>query len=227
MIQNEQEQKNDKRRFLISLFVVVLMVFAIWYVKIIELVLETRFYQYGIYPRTVQGFQGVFFAPFLHSGWNHLIDNSVPLIALSLALLYFYKNIAYRLLLVFYLGTGILVWMFARNSYHIGASGIIYAQAAFLFFSGVIRRNINLLSISLIVTFLYGSMVWGIFPLKERVSWESHLLGAFVGVLCAWYFRHQGPPPQKSPWNDESDDDDEPDDENAYWKVGAQDFSDK
>jgi membrane associated rhomboid family serine protease len=116
-----------------------------------------------------------------------------------------------------YFLTGITVWAFARASYHIGASGLIYAFGSFLFFGGIIRQHINMLAISLLVTFLYGSMVWGIFPYKPDMSWESHLMGMMTGLGLAIYYRNVGPVIQKHVWED---DDDENDTENLQPESG-------
>jgi len=188
--------------------------------------LEASFSHWGVYPRSLHGLKGIITAPFIHGSFNHLINNSVPLFTLTMGLLYFYKKIAYRLLLVFWLVTGILIWLLARPSYHIGASGVVYALATFIFFSGIIRKNVNLLALSLLVAFLYGSMVWGVFPIKIGVSWEAHLFGALTGLVCSILYRNQGPPPQKPSWMMQEEDDDEDegdedndDDNNAYWKI--------
>jgi membrane associated rhomboid family serine protease len=140
---------------------------------------------------------GILTAPFIHANLNHLINNSVPFLVLLTAIFYFYQKVAWRVLLVSYLATGSLVWLLARSSYHIGASGLIYSFAAFVFFSGIIRRNINLLAISMLVIFLYGSMVWGIFPYRSDMSWESHLMGLTVGAVLSVIYRHEGPGPTR------------------------------
>jgi hypothetical protein len=108
--------------------------------------------------------------------------------------LYFYRGIGFRVLGYIWLLTGIAVWLFARDSYHIGASGIVYGLAAFLALSGVLRNDTRLMSISLLIIFLYGGMIWGVLPLFQRISWESHLAGALAGVFCAIRYRHDGPP---------------------------------
>lgn len=112
--------------------------------------------------------------------------------------------------------TGLWVWFGARIAYHIGASGLVYGLGSFLFFSGIIRRNINLLAISLLVAFLYGGMVWGIFPYKPEISWESHLYGGIAGLILSFYYRKEGPAATKKKWED---DDDELSDENKYWEI--------
>ncbi|NBC83875.1 MAG: rhomboid family intramembrane serine protease [Bacteroidetes bacterium] len=196
-----------------------------WYVKLVEVALPADFSDWGVFPRKISGLKGIIFTPFIHSGFKHLINNSVPLFSLTLALLYFYKRIAYPLLLIFWLGTDILVWAFARNSYHIGASGIVYALASFIFFSGIFRRNINLMALSLLVSFLYGSMVWGIFPIREGMSWESHLFGGLIGLFCAYIFRHYGPSSQRPSWlyedeeEEEGENSEDNDAEDIPWKI--------
>ncbi|MCK4920530.1 MAG: rhomboid family intramembrane serine protease, partial [Bacteroidales bacterium] len=122
-------------------------------------------------------------------------DNSIPVFFLSLALFYFYREVSYQVFFLSYLSTGLLVWLVGREAYHIGASGIIYSLAAFLFVSGILRKNRNLLAISLLVTFLYGSMIWGLLPYDYKISWESHLMGAITGVALAFIYRKYGPEP--------------------------------
>jgi membrane associated rhomboid family serine protease len=110
-------------------------------------------------------------------------------------LFYFYRPVAFRVFFLTWIITGILVWLGGRSSYHIGASGLIYGFASFLFFSGIIRNNINLMAISLLVVFLYGGLVWGILPYDYKISWESHLFGALTGLALAITYRNYGPPP--------------------------------
>jgi membrane associated rhomboid family serine protease len=124
--------------------------------------------------------------------------------------------VAWRVLLISYLATGVLVWFIARSSYHIGASGLVYSFASFLFVSGIVRRNISLMAISLLVIFVYGSMVWGIFPYRPDMSWESHLVGLTIGILLAVIYRHEGPGPTM--FISEMDEEDEEESENRQAK---------
>jgi len=89
--------------------------------------------------------------------------------------------------------SGVLLWIIGGTGNHIGASGIVYGLASFLFWSGVIRRNLLLMRISLVVVFLYGGMIWWMLPIKEGVSWEGHLSGALVGLILAIFYRNSGP----------------------------------
>ncbi len=184
---------NEKKQFHLSLVFPILFLFLIWFVKFIEFGLETDFVQLGIYPLKSKGLLGIITAPFIHADIKHLFDNSIPVFFLSLALFYFYREVAYRVILIAWISTGILVWFVGREAYHIGASGIIYSLAAFLLVSGILKKNRNLLAISLLVIFLYGSMVWGLLPYDYKISWESHLMGAITGVFLAILYRHEGP----------------------------------
>ncbi len=207
--------ENEKIRFYHSFFYPALLVLILWLVKAVELVFSVSFAEYGLYPLQIKGIPGIFTSPFLHADLAHLFANSLPLLVLGALLFYFYKPIAWPVLLLLYLVTGIWVWTFARgNAVHIGASGVIYGLAAFLFFSGIIRRETRLMVITLLVTFLYGGLIWGIFPQffpNKPISWESHLMGLLAGLILALYFRKSGPQRKVYEWEDEEDEDDDGD----------------
>lgn len=181
----------------------------LWIVKFVEISLDLNFYKFGIYPRRLSGLIGIITTPFVHSDLTHLISNSISILILTIGLFYFYRTIAYRVFLLVYLVTGLLIWFGARNAYHIGASGLIYGIAGFLFISGIIRKNHQLATLSLIVAFLYGGIVWGIFPtpkIQRNISWESHLFGLITGIIIAFCFRKKGPQPDKYEWEAEEED---------------------
>jgi len=167
----------------------------------------------GVFPRDIGGLKGIIFSPFIHGSTKHLFNNLIPLFFLSSALIHFYDNLGYKILLSIYIFSGIILWFIGRDNFHIGASGIIYGLAAFMFFSGVFRKNTQLLAFSLLITFLYGSMVWGIFPetVKPNVSWEGHLSGAIVGFISSIVYLKQGPQKKEYDWEDEGDEGDEGD----------------
>lgn len=159
-------------------------------------------YQLGILPRNLFGLIGIITAPLIHGGYSHIISNTVPLVILGLSIFYFYPKLAYDSFVIIYLGTGLLVWIFGRELYHVGASGIVYGYVSFLFFNGIFRRDNKSIALSLLVVFLYGGLVWGVFPLREGISWESHLFGAIVGAITSFFFRKVDPP-KKYEWEDE------------------------
>lgn len=148
---------------------------------------------WGLYPRSLEGLVGIMTMPLLHADFVHLINNSVPLIVLGSVLRYFYKGLFWRVALTSWLITGFITWGIGREAYHIGASGLVYALASFLFFSGAFRRHRPLMAVSFFVVFAYGSMVWGVLPIEPTVSWEGHLGGAIAGLLTAVVYRHIGP----------------------------------
>ena len=174
-----------------ALFILVLFV-----VEWIEHTYGMRFAKYGVLPRTLEGLKGVFLSPFIHSDWKHLTNNAFPLFVLTATLGFFYKGIAKEVFFWSWLMSGLWLWAIGRPSFHIGASGLLYALASFLFFSGFIRKHTKLMSISMFVVFLYGGMVWGIFPVKKHISWEGHLAGALAGLILAYWFKDNGPPKQ-------------------------------
>lgn len=169
----------------------ILMVLLIWIVFWFEETFGINLKSWGVRPRDLVGLRGIFFSPFLHGSTSHLYSNSLPLLFLSMALLYFYRGIAFNVLIFGGLLTGLLTWLMGRTgSVHIGASGIVYLMASFLFFKGIWSKNMRLIAVSLIVVFIYGSMIWGIFPQEARISWEGHMSGLLAGIMCALYYRN-------------------------------------
>lgn len=167
-------------------------IFLIWFVYWIEIKFSMNFTKFGILPRNLNGLKGVIFSPFIHSDTNHLFNNSIPLVVLLSSLIYFYKDVYLKILVYGGILTGILTWVIAREAYHIGASGIVYLLFSFVFFSGLIKKQYQLVAVSLIVIFLYGSMVWYMLPIKEGISWEGHLSGFITGLIFAFTFRNKG-----------------------------------
>jgi len=211
--------ETEKIRFLRSFFFPVIFVLILWLIRGMDVVFQLDLNDYGLYPLEPKGLIGIFTAPLLHANLSHLFANSIPLIVLGALLFYFYKEIAWLILILLYLITGIWVWTFARGgAAHIGASGVIYGLAAFLFFSGIIRREPALMVITLLVTFLYGSIIWGVFPEffpNQHISWESHFMGLLAGLVLAIYYRKSGPQPQMHEWEEEEDEDPDPPSSNS------------
>ncbi|SHM78274.1 rhomboid family intramembrane serine protease [Polaribacter sp. KT 15] len=186
------EQENQLNTSKSIFFIPVLYVVVIWVVYWIEIKFNFNFNKFGILPRNFQGLRGVFFTHFIHSDTKHLFNNSIPLFVLLLSLLYFYRDIGLKILIYGGVLSGFLTWIIARESYHIGASGIVYLLFSFVFFSGIIRKHYRLVALSLIIIFLYGSMIWYVLPIKEGMSWEGHLSGFIMGFLFSIIYRKKG-----------------------------------
>jgi membrane associated rhomboid family serine protease len=195
-----------RKKFLLCIIIPGIFVFFMWLVKVIEILFEIDLSGFGIYPLTGRGLPGIIFSPFIHADFKHLFNNSLPLFFLATALFYFYSEVALKVFTWTYFLTGVFVWIAGREAWHIGASGLVYGLASFLFFSGIIRRYFRLIALSLLIVFLYGSMVWGIFPgTYKNVSWESHMLGSFSGVFLAIWYRKEGPQQPVYEWMKEDE----------------------
>ncbi len=181
----------------LTLVVPISVIVIIWAVYFIEINYGFNFNKYGIYPRTFKGLRGIIFSPFIHGSVSHIFNNSIPLAVMLGSLYFFYKKIATKVLLIGIFLTGLLTWIFARPAYHIGASGVVYFLVSFIFFSGIFRKHYRLIALSLVVVFLYGSLIWYVFPVEEAISWEGHLSGFLMGLLFAYLFKKQGPQPEQ------------------------------
>lgn len=178
----------------------------IWAIKIFEWGLGLNFTHLGVFPLHLKGLLGIITSPLIHGDFQHLMANSVPFLVLSWGIFYFYRPLSYQIFILCYLTTNILVWIGAREAYHIGASGLVYSFASFLFFSGIFRNYYRLIAISFVVVFLYGGLFWGVFPILNDVSWEGHLFGAISGLTYALAYRNKGPQKPRNiiPEDDES-----------------------
>ncbi len=214
----ENTLKTEQRRLILSAAYPVIFVVLLWIVKSVEVVADISLSHWGLAPRSLEGLTGILFYPLLHSDLSHLFSNSLPLLFLGSALFYYYRQQALGIFFQLYLISGIWLWFLGRDgTMHIGASGLVYGLAAFHFTAGLIKRNMRLLAFSLLVTFLYGSIVWGIIPSfhpHRNISWEGHLTGMVAGVVLAIWHREKGPQRDRYEWDDddpesESDSNDE------------------
>ena len=187
-MKDKKQLKISKSIFLIP----IVYILSIWLIYWVEIQFSFNFNKYGVFPRTLGGFKGVFLTHFIHSNTNHLFNNSVPLFVLLSSLFYFYKDVAYKVLLIGGFVTGFLTWCIARESFHIGASGIVYLLFSFVFFSGIIKKHYRLVALSFIIIFLYGSMIWYVLPIKDGISWEGHLSGFLTGLSFAITYKNKG-----------------------------------
>lgn len=167
-------------------------------------------------PRSFHHLWGILGFPLVHGDWIHVYSNAVPLLVLGWMLRHFYRPISLEVLGWIWLMNGVWLWIIAQpGTHHIGASGLVYGLAGFLAFSGIFRRNVYLSTISMLVIFLYGSLVWGVLPFDPTISWEGHLTGLMAGILVAFIFRRSDtfPKPPEHNW------DDDPSDDDPYWLI--------
>lgn len=206
-----------------ALFPAFIVLSFMWLVYWADYLFVFDFQKLGVKPQTISGLKGVFFMPWVHSHYDfrHLVNNSIPTFLLLTLLFYSYKEVAIKVFLLAWFLTGTMLWIFAKNNgaYHIGMSGVIYALTSFLFISGVLRRYLPLQALSLFIVFLYGSLIWGIFPTDQHISWEGHLSGMLAGIFLAFYYRKLGPQRPKYQYEIEKELGIEPPDlEGQYWE---------
>lgn len=211
----EMNREEENRLLYLSIFMPMVFIALMWIVHVFSYVTQLDLSRFGIMPKHISGLPGILFSPFIHGDWQHLLSNTIPFLVLSFLMIFNYRKVAFKAFVFIWLFGGFLLWMTGRENYHIGASGLIYGMAFFIFFSGVFRKNMQAIALSLFVVFLYGSIVWGLFPLDIKISWEGHTMGAVCGALSAFYFRNVDlPPPIQLEDDTEESDDSEATDNN-------------
>ncbi|MDR0845618.1 MAG: rhomboid family intramembrane serine protease [Tannerella sp.] len=214
---------DENKKLYKALKITLLLVMMPWIVHLAGTVFSLGLQRFGLYPMEWRGFIGIFTMPLLHEDLDHLMSNTLPLLLLIFGLFIFYDKATWRILLCLYLISGLMVWFMGRpNSVHIGASGLVYALAAFHFVSGMIKRETRQMAFALLVAFLYGGFVWAFFPTlyqNTSVSWEGHLSGLLTGITLAFYFRRLGPKPPVDPFLQEEEDDEDNGEEPPYWNI--------
>jgi len=193
-------------------------VVVLWLVHLMNWGLDLDPRPFGVRPREWLGLVGIGAAPLVHGDFAHLVANSAPLLLLGAVMLFLYPHSTLRVLPAVYLGPGLLVWLFGRDSVHLGASGLVYGLVSYVFVAGLLRRDRRAIAASLLVVMLYGTLAWGVLPIQPGVSWETHLSAAAIGVLLALALRKLDIPPRKRyAWEDEAA---EPDEEAAAVAEG-------
>lgn len=217
---NEPQQSEGGSNYLLWPFYFVLL---IWFIFWIDSRFMLNLYHLGVLPGKVEGVFGIVTSPLIHGSLMHLVNNTFPILALGAGLFYFYPRIAWKVIVISWISSGILTWLIGRgSSYHIGASGIIYALAGFIFLCGILRKQPRLLALSLLVVFFYGSLVWGVLPIEDTVSWEAHLGGATSGFALAVVYRKSPPREFRKKYSWELEEEEEEDDIDPIEIIGTQ-----
>lgn len=197
-----------KTSFLLAVKLALGFVALVWLIFGIQSLVGPEMARFGLRPRDLGGLWGLLTTPLLHGSLAHIASNTLPLFVGGVALLFLYPNSSLRVLPMLYLGSAALAWIFARPSVHIGASGLIYGMLTYVFVAGILRRDLRSVGVSLMIWFFYGSMLWGVFPLISRVSWELHASGFALGLILAWVYRDWDRAPVKTyDWEDDDDED--------------------
>ncbi len=196
----------ERKDVLLPLLFPAILVVVLTMIKLFEATQDLSLYTLGIHPREVDGLLGIITAPLIHGDWQHLLSNASPIMVLGWMLGYFYPRAFMGVVLHGWWMTGLLVWLTANNAWHIGASGVVYAWAVFLLVGGLLRKERRRSVAVAIIVVLYGSLVWGLMPGLEGISWESHLAGTATGLLLALAYRNYDlPEPEEDPFRDEEE----------------------
>jgi membrane associated rhomboid family serine protease len=170
-----------------------LFVMAMWVSFYVGLHYFREMHEFGILPKSVKGMRGVPLHVFIHGDFKHLLNNSIPIFFLVMALKYFYRQQFWKVLFLGILFSGIGTWLIGRNSYHIGASSLVYCLVSFIFFKGILSKYYRLVALSLTIVLLYGGIIWYMFPnvetLKGNVSWEGHFAGFLTGLTMGVFIK--------------------------------------
>lgn len=196
--------RRAQRNFSLALKIALWSVLLLWVILVADSVLGLDLARFGLRPRHVSGLIGILTAPLLHGGFEHLFSNTLPLLISLTAILYLYPASAMRAMPVIWMGSGLLAWFIGRPSLHFGASGFVYGLLAYVFIGGLLRLDMRSVAVSVMVWFLYGSMIWGVLPIRPNMSWELHLSGAILGVALAIVYRRWDMTPVKRyAWEDD------------------------
>lgn len=161
----------------------------LWAIQLANWGFDLDVLPFGVRPRTLAGLAGILTAPLVHGGFDHLIANTLPLVVAGVAMLHLYPQASRIVLPAIWLGPGIAVWLFARGGVHVGASGLIYGLAAYVFAAGLLRRDRRAIAASMLIAFMYGASVWGVLPIQRGHSWETHLSAALIALAAAVLLR--------------------------------------
>lgn len=183
------QSQRARSSFRLALKIALVFIGVLWAVFIIDAAFGLRLGRFGLRPGSTPGLIGIVTAPLLHGSFQHILSNTIPLLVSLTATLYLYPSSSLRVVPLLWLGSGAIAWYIGRPSLHFGVSGLIYGLLAYVFIGGILRLDMRSVAVSLLVGFLYGSMIWGVLPIRPNMSWEMHLGGAMMGCLLAVLYR--------------------------------------
>lgn len=193
-----------------ALIPVVLCLLLLWIIQTASYLHLFSTLNWGIQPLNPSSLTGIFTAPLVHTSWQHVMANSLPLLVLGTALRLGYPKSWFIVLTVVWLGSGLGVWLFARPLSHVGASGLTHGFMFFIFVAGIRRKDKPSTALAMIVFFMYGGMVLSILPQDATISFEYHFFGALMGILSALLLWSRDPISSAPQYDWENEDDEVP-----------------
>lgn len=204
-----------------SIFRTTLAVALLWVIQSAGVLFGWPLGYLGIVPLEPVRLYGILTAPLVHSGYEHLFNNTLPLLVLGSALMYGYPRTRFYVLTAAWLTSGIGVWLLGRDATHLGASGVAHGLFFYLFVVAILRRDGRSVGLMMIAFFMYGTMILTIFPTEPQISFEAHLFGALGGAACAFAGWRHDPKPRRKKYAWENLD--EPDDPALHEKLRRRD----
>ncbi|TQV89293.1 rhomboid family intramembrane serine protease [Aliikangiella coralliicola] len=159
----------------------------IWLLEIANLIFDHQLNQFALQPRQVSALPGIVTMHFLHWNLFHIISNSIPLLILGFFVCSVGKGIKVTISIM--LISGALVWLFARNGLHAGASGLVMGYWGYLISNAVFDRSLKNIFFAILTIAFYGGIVFSLIDFREHVSFEGHIFGFLAGVMSAWIWR--------------------------------------
>jgi membrane associated rhomboid family serine protease len=205
-----------------SILITAFAVGFIWCFKSFELNFKVDLSWLGVYPLALHGLIGIITAPLIHGSLEHIFNNTLPMLVLGSFLIYGYPKTRWRVLITVWLLSGLGVWLFGRESYHIGASGLTHGVFFYLFVVSMFRRDKRSVVIMMVAFFMYGGMIMSIFPRQEGISFEYHLFGALAGVFCACLWHSLDPKPTVKTYQWEAEPESEDPVIGDQWRIDGQ-----
>jgi membrane associated rhomboid family serine protease len=140
----------------------------------------------AIYPRNIGRLWGIFTAPFLHVSFHHLEANTIPFVFMGVIIaLEGARRLAGVTAIVIVIA-GLGTWLISPgNEDIVGASGVVFGYATYLFARGLFNRSLLQLLVGGVVGIVWGGVLLASIVPHYGVSWQDHAAGAVGGVVAA------------------------------------------